>query len=73
MATCNYSCCLCGANAGKYGNNPFPYGEEEDDKCCDECNWTCVIPARIGKFGKEAREEWRKKEIRAKAQRYANM
>ena len=54
------NCCICGADAGYYGNNPAPY---EGDKCCDTCNWSCVIPARIGRFGEEAREDWRKEEI----------
>lgn len=39
-------CCLCGKPLGEYGNNPWPvsnYGE-----CCDSCNLTRVIPARIG-------------------------
>lgn len=39
-------CCLCGAPVGQYGNNPWPLAEE--GRCCDTCNFTKVIPARLG-------------------------
>jgi len=28
----------------QYGNNAYPVN---DGKCCDECDWLVVIPARI--------------------------
>lgn len=37
-------CCLCGGDAGEYGNNAHPL---KDGKCCDDCNTTKVIPARL--------------------------
>lgn len=40
-------CCLCGKDFIGYGNNPWPLRENEDDRCCDECNDTKVIPARL--------------------------
>jgi len=32
--------------------NPDPYGEE-DDRCCNACNYTKVIPARLAGFANE--------------------
>lgn len=40
-------CCLCGKEIKDFGNNPWPLKENEDDRCCDDCNVTKVIPARI--------------------------
>ena len=45
-----YICCICGKEFEGYGNNPWPIGWDiysEEDRCCDECNFTEVIPARI--------------------------
>jgi hypothetical protein len=34
-----------------YGNNPAPLKTKSNkDVCCDECNYTKVIPARLGIF-----------------------
>ena len=46
-------CCLCNeeitpeVSGWKYGHNPAPLGETEDDRCCQVCNNTKVIPARL--------------------------
>ena len=44
-------CCLCGSTIGGmgYGNNPFPMAEK--GRCCDDCNLTKVIPARLADIG----------------------
>ena len=55
----HFICCICGKLATGYGNNPdgavwkdgndelhFPTFNE-DDRCCDECNWNFVIPGRL--------------------------
>lgn len=34
-----------------YGNNPDPLGDTEEDRCCDCCNGTKVIPARLKGLG----------------------
>lgn len=51
------TCCLCGATFVGWGNNPSPLSDNPDDRCCDDCNYTKVIPARLAeiaeKFGKE--------------------
>lgn len=39
------TCVLCGKHIDGYGNNPAPLADE--GKCCDECNSTKVIPARM--------------------------
>ena len=51
-------CCLCGQDIeikkdkdGNIfwtdGNNPEPLGKSDSDRCCDTCNDTKVIPARM--------------------------
>lgn len=48
------NCCICKKEIKGYGNNPDgaigPDGKvitwEPDDKCCDDCNVTYVIPGR---------------------------
>ena len=42
-----FTCCICGENFNDFGNNPWPVNNDEDAKCCDECNINYVIPARI--------------------------
>lgn len=48
-------CCICGKRFTGWGNNPWPVVEDENARCCDECNDTEVIPARLAKMfgGKE--------------------
>lgn len=41
-------CVICGKEYEGYGNNAEPVA---DGKCCDECNWTVVIPERIKQIG----------------------
>ena len=41
-------CCFCKKmliGEDKFGNNPAPLREK--GRCCNECNWQLVIPARI--------------------------
>lgn len=44
-----FKCCLCGKECTGYGNNPEPLAKE--GRCCDKCNSTKVIPARLDKLG----------------------
>jgi len=74
MTTCKNYCCICGDGYDTYGKNPAPYvgiyhgkGVYRGEKCCDGCNLSCVIPARIGKFDKEARHSWRSKVLMEQA------
>lgn len=45
-------CCICGKPIVGYGNNPYPVDKNPDNKCCDKCNATVVIPARINNIKK---------------------
>ena len=47
-----YICCLCGKEHKGFGNNPFPLCKEDDfeSRCCDDCNISLVIPARIAQY-----------------------
>ena len=40
-----YACVFCGDDVGQWGNNPNPVKDE--GRCCDNCNLTIVIPARL--------------------------
>lgn len=48
-------CCICGREIKGFGNNPCGALDEngkpiefgEDDRCCDCCNNTHVIPGRL--------------------------
>jgi DNA-directed RNA polymerase subunit RPC12/RpoP len=37
-------CVICGKKIFGYPNNAMPVAR---GPCCNECNWTVVIPARI--------------------------
>ena len=41
-------CCICGKKFKGYGNNPEPVKSE--GRCCNKCNDTIVIKARIEKI-----------------------
>lgn len=38
-------CCLCGKEFVGYGNSAWPLND--NGRCCDECNTSKVIPARL--------------------------
>jgi|GEM_PF-2588376 len=47
------NCCLCGEkitflpiSKWPYGNNPHPLMREDNDRCCDNCNKSYVLPTR---------------------------
>ena len=50
-------CCICGSEFVGYGNNPWPVSENEEDRCCDICNSTHVIPARLAQMYKKGNKE----------------
>ncbi len=48
-----FKCCLCGKDCVGYGNNPAPLKRDinkKPNRCCDNCNFTKVIPERIKRF-----------------------
>ncbi len=52
-------CCLCGKEIEKkYNEQGIMYWDEGENaqpvakgRCCSECNWTKVIPARLANIG----------------------
>ena len=42
-----FVCSICGKTFTGWGNNPYPVTKGENDRCCDLCNDTKVIPARL--------------------------
>ena len=41
-----HTCCICGIDFDGWGDNPEPFGAD-DDKCCHECNDRFVVPVRL--------------------------
>ena len=41
-------CCFCKKDYGEYGHNPAPLSLNPKARCCDLCNWTLVMVARLG-------------------------
>jgi|TARA_R110000824_G_scaffold206477_4_gene391566 hypothetical protein len=41
------SCSICNCLFTGYGNNPEPVKDAKEGQCCDTCNQTEVIPARL--------------------------
>lgn len=42
-----FQCCICNEVFTGWGNNPYPISQKEDDRCCDICDGSVVIPARL--------------------------
>lgn len=40
-----YTCIICGVESEGYGSNPDPV--IDSGRCCDNCNYTVVLPKRI--------------------------
>lgn len=41
-------CCICKKECeNEWGNNPYPIVKDEKARCCNKCNETKVVPARI--------------------------
>lgn len=45
MKPTKIKCCICGGEVEGHGNNPAPVKSE--GRCCNTCNLTKVIPARL--------------------------
>jgi hypothetical protein len=45
-----HECCFCGADFGRWGHNPAPLMDGTTNACCDKCNFTKVIPARLAEM-----------------------
>ena len=46
----DFACCICGKGSKGCGNNPETVGALKyslDAECCDKCNDTVVVPARL--------------------------
>ena len=41
-------CSICGEKYDHSGNNAEPV--IDDGRCCDHCNWTVVLPARVREY-----------------------
>lgn len=47
-------CVICGKQfkQGEWGNNPEPIEPSSSGQCCDECNMSQVLPARLAALPK---------------------
>jgi hypothetical protein len=45
-------CVLCGKAFSEFGNNPWPLATLDDGQCCDSCNGSKVLPARMARLVK---------------------
>ena len=50
-------CCICGKKIVGYGNNPYPVVDDDEARCCDECNSKYVIVARLARLIESEKEE----------------
>lgn len=41
------NCSICSNTFEGFGNNPWPFDQNKEDRCCDDCNIRFVIPARL--------------------------
>ena len=58
-----FACSICQKEAEGYGNNPQPVNS---GKCCDDCNRSVVIPARMNQIQKRREEEIKEADRKAK-------
>lgn len=58
-------CVLCGKHIDGYGNNPAPLADE--GKCCDDCNATKVIPARLEASKEPVQEDFKESDSAVEA------
>lgn len=50
-------CCICGKKCeDKYGNNPYPLFTGKNERCCNECNDSYVLFARLNRVSKDDKE-----------------
>jgi len=47
MTNKKYKCCICGGTFTGFGNNPWPLVNDEESRCCDDCNFKYVVMARL--------------------------
>jgi len=47
-------CSICGKEYSGWGNNAWPVN---DGRCCDQCNFEFVIPARISQLAEKKEEK----------------
>ena len=53
MSNQEFVCCICGKKFTGWGNNPWPVVDNDNARCCDECNAKDVIPARLAMLYRE--------------------
>lgn len=44
------TCCICGKSFKGWGNDPWPVVMDDDAKCCDDCDMSVVLSARLAKM-----------------------
>ena len=52
-----FKCSICGGLFYGFGNNPWPVTDGDLDRCCDACNDSKVIPARLQQMFNNKKKE----------------
>ena len=52
-----FKCVLCKKQKYGFGNNPVPCCM--DGRCCDDCNRSKVVPARVSELAKDLDDMWK--------------
>lgn len=54
------TCCLCGKQIPwRESNNPWPLVDDEESRCCHDCNDSKVVPARLEMFQAKPGIDWK--------------
>ena len=63
-------CCFCHESVPVWqSHNPDPADTREESRCCDDCNWGIVLPARFAMGDIINRHVARKRGAAARAER----
>lgn len=47
-----FKCCICGKEVNEWGNDPWPVDMHPDHKCCNACDMSVVLAARLRSMAK---------------------
>ncbi len=56
MGEHEYTCCICGKHFVGWGNDPWPVDMRDNVECCNACNNSKVLPARLQSLYKNGKE-----------------
>lgn len=42
-----FTCCICHKEVEEFGNDPWPVNIDDNAECCDACDMSVVVTARL--------------------------